>query len=159
MEFLDARRLTGPSLLLDGPAAILDIACTAEEADRLDAVWRTHVEQMHQALDWEACEFSRYDLLGGVSLAFTASIDALYAASEINEWAWAVCDAEFNGAASPDFEETVAALRSSTAEEANGELLAGRGPYRLRADLRWLRRTQPTGPPRHYYSDAGPRGC
>ena len=124
MEFLDARRLTGPSLLFDGPAAILDIACMAEEADRLDAVWRTHVEQMHQALEWEACEFSRQDLLGGVSLAFTASIDALYAASEINEWAWAVCDAEFNGAASPDFGEAVATLRSSIAEEANSELLA-----------------------------------
>ncbi len=124
MEFLDARRLTGPSLLFDGPAAILDIACTAEERDRLEAVWRTHVENMHQALGWEACEFARHDLLGGVSLAFTAAIDALYAASEINEWAWAVCDSEFNAAAPPDFEKTVDALRASIAEEANGELLA-----------------------------------
>lgn len=124
MEFLDARRLTGPSLLFDGPAAILDVACTAEDADRLAPEWRRNVEKMHQALGWEACEFSRHDLLGGVSLAFTASIDALYAASEINEWAWAMCDAEFNGAASPNFKESVDTLRTSIAEEANGELLA-----------------------------------
>jgi len=124
MEFLDARRLTGPSLLFDGPAAILDVACTAGEAERLEAVWRTHVGHMHETLGWAACDFSRHDLVGGVSLAFTASIDALYAASEINEWAWAMCDAEFNGAASPDFSENVATLRASIAEEANGELLA-----------------------------------
>jgi cyanophycin synthetase len=59
-----------------------------------------------------------------VSLAFTAAIDALYAASEINEWAWAECDAEFNGVERPDFNETVAALKASSAEEANGDLLA-----------------------------------
>ncbi len=124
MKFLDARRLTGPSLLFDGPAAILDVSCTAAEADRLDPVWRAHVERMHQLLGWQPAEFGRQNFVGGVSLAFTASIDALYAASEINEWAWAECDAQFNGAAAPNFDETVAALRGSAAEEANDELLA-----------------------------------
>ena len=32
MEFLDARRLTGPSLLFDVPVTILDVACSAAEA-------------------------------------------------------------------------------------------------------------------------------
>jgi len=124
MEFLDARRLTGPSLLFDGPAAILDVACTADEAGRLEPVWRARVERMHQLLGWQAAEFSRQNFAGGVSLAFTAAIDALYAASEINEWAWAECDAEFNAADAPNFDETIAALRESFAEEANDELLA-----------------------------------
>ncbi len=124
MKFLDARRLTGPSLLSDGPAAILDVACTADEADLLEPVWHAHVERMHQLLGWEPAEFTRKNLAGGVSLAFTAAIDALYAASEINEWAWAECDAEFNGADAPNLDETVAALRESFAEEANSELLA-----------------------------------
>jgi len=124
MEFLDARRLTGPSLLFDGPAAIMDVACTTEEADRLESVWLELVQRMHETLGWASPEFSRQDLSGGVSLAFTAAIDALYAASEINEWAWAECDAEFNGVERPDFNETVAALKASSAEEANGDLLA-----------------------------------
>ena len=124
MEFLDARRLTGPSLLFDGPAAILDIACSQEDANRLEPAWRAHVERMHRTLDWAPCEFSRTSLSGGVSLAFTAPIDALYAASEINEWAWAECDAEFNGADAPDFDETVVALKESFAEESNSDLLA-----------------------------------
>ncbi len=124
MEFLDARRLTGPSLLFDGPAAIIDIACTADEGDRLAPAWRGYVECMHKTLGWDLPDFSRKNLAGGVSLAFTAAIDALYAASEINEWAWAECDAEFSGAAAPDFDAAVAALQSSIAEEANAELLA-----------------------------------
>ena len=124
MEFLDARRLTGPSLLFDSPAAVMDVSCTAEEADRLERVWLALVKRMHETLGWAQPEFSRQSLSGGVSLAFTAAIDALYAASEINEWAWAECDAEFNGAERPDFEQTLAALQTSAAEEANVALLA-----------------------------------
>jgi len=123
MEFLDARRLTGPSLLADVPGAILDVACTAADADRLIPVWIRHVERMLVDLDWTDSEFSSVKLSGGVSLFFSAAIDALYAASEINEWAWAACDAELNGADEPDYEETLATIRASIAEEANPALL------------------------------------
>jgi cyanophycin synthetase len=123
MEFLDARRLTGPSLLADIPGAILDVACSAADADRLIPVWTRHVERMLADLDWTRCEFSSVKLSGGVSLFFTAAIDALYAASEINEWAWAACDAELNGADEPDYAETLATIRASIAEEANPALL------------------------------------
>jgi cyanophycin synthetase len=123
MEFLDARRLTGPSLLANVPGAILDVACTAADADRLIPVWTRHVERMLADLDWTHCEFSSVKLSGGVSLFFSAAIDALYAASEINEWAWAACDAELNGADAPDYEETLTTIRASIAEEANPALL------------------------------------
>ena len=124
MEFLDARRLTGPSLLFDGPAAILDVSCTRDEADRLAPLWQAKVQQMLDALGWGPVEFSRQDLTGGVSLAYTAPIDALYAASEINEWAWAACDADLNGTDAPDFAATVGALKAAQAEEANPALIA-----------------------------------
>ncbi len=123
MEFLDARRLTGPSLLADVPGAILDVACSAADADRLIPVWTRHVERMLADLDWTHCQFSSVKLSGGVSLFFSAAIDALYAASEINEWAWAACDAELNGADEPDYAETLATIRASIAEEANPALL------------------------------------
>jgi len=123
VEFLDARRLTGPSLLADVPGAILDVGCSAAEADRLIPVWTRHVKRMLLEVGWSDCEFSSVKLSGGVSLFFSAAIDALYAASEINEWAWAACDAELNGAPEPDYAETLAALRASIAEESNPALL------------------------------------
>ena len=123
MEFLDARRLTGPSLLFDGPGAILDVLCSKGEAQRLIPVWRKHVERMLTELAWENGEFQSLLLSGGVSLGFTSPIDALYAASEINEWAFATCDAELDGVEQPDFDEAVAAIRTAMAEEANPELL------------------------------------
>jgi len=123
MEFLDARRLTGPSVLFDRHGSILDVQCTSEEADRLIPMWQKHVERMLAEIEWSNCEFKFVKLGGGVSLAFTAPVDALYAASEINEWAWASCDHELTGADEPDFAETAAAIRNSIAEEANPELI------------------------------------
>jgi UDP-N-acetylmuramyl tripeptide synthase len=124
VEFLDARRLTGPSLLADVPGAILDVACDAKEADALVPVWTRHVERMLEDLGWEDSYLSLTYLSGGISLFFTAPIDALYAASEINEWAWAACEAELSGGDEPDYDEALAAIRTSLAEEANPKLLA-----------------------------------
>ncbi|MEO1202300.1 MAG: Mur ligase family protein, partial [Pseudomonadota bacterium] len=124
MQFLDARRLTGPSLLFDAPAAILDVECEPGETDAVDAVWRASVRRMTDSLGWPEPEYSRVDLEGGASFAFTAPIDCLYAASELNEWAWRVIDAELNGAEMPDFDATRAALAEARAEEANPDLLA-----------------------------------
>jgi len=123
MEFLDARRLTGPSLLFDGPGAILDVLCSEDEARRLIPVWRKHVERMLSQVGWEGCEFQSLLLSGGVSLGFTAPVDALYAASEINEWAYAACDAELNGTEQADFDEAVAKTRTAIAAEANPDLM------------------------------------
>jgi UDP-N-acetylmuramyl tripeptide synthase len=124
MEFLDARRLTGPSLIFDGPACILDVACTPEEADRLVPVWADNVGRMLEALDWPSAEFAFVKLQGGVSMAFTAPIDQLYAGSEINEWAWAASAFELGVIVDePDFDESLEALRKSSSEEANVELM------------------------------------
>jgi len=124
MEFLDARRLTGPSLIFDGPACILDIACTPDEADRLVPVWADNVGRMLEALDWPSAEFAFVKLQGGISMAFTAPIDQLYAGSEINEWAWAASAFELGVTSDePDFDEALEALRKSSDEEANVELM------------------------------------
>ena len=123
MEFIDARRLTGPSLLFDKPGAILDVRCSAGDADRLIPVWEKHIRHMLAELGWADYELHALKLLGGVSLAFTSPIDTLYAASEVNEWAWAACDNELNGSDAPDFAKALADIRSSAEEESNAELL------------------------------------
>lgn len=124
MEFIDARRLTGPSLIFDGPGAILDVGCSSEEADRLVPVWRRNVEHILADLGWEAASFASRTFLGGVSVAFSAPVDALYAASEINEWAWAASENELGEFVEmPDFSTTVAAIRAAADEEANPDLI------------------------------------
>ncbi len=123
MRFLDARRLTGPSILFDRHGAILDVACTTAEAARLIPVWKKHVKRMLAETGWADSEFASVILNGGVSMAYTAPIDTLYAASGINEWAWAASDHELNGADEPDFAEAVKATKAAIAEEANAELL------------------------------------
>ena len=124
MEFLDARRLTGPSLIFDRPGTILDVSCTAKEASRLVPVWANHVTRMLEALDWPSARFASQQLSGGVSLVFSAPIDQLYAATEINEWAWAASAYELGAATEkPDFDAAVDTIRQSAAEEANDELM------------------------------------
>jgi len=124
MEFLDARRLTGPSLIFDGPGSILDVACSTEEADRLIPAWRSNVERMVTRLGWDDAHFASRKLLGGVSMAFSAPIDALYAASAINEWAWAASAHQMGEDIElPDFDETVGDIRSAITEEANPRLM------------------------------------
>lgn len=124
MEFLDARRLTGPSLIFDRPGTILDVSCTAEEASSLIPVWANHVTRMLEALDWPSARFASQQLSGGVSLVFSAPIDQLYAATEINEWAWAASAYELGAATEePDFDAAASTIRQSAEEEANEELM------------------------------------
>ena len=138
MEFLDARRLTGPSLLWDKAGSILDIRCSAAESAQLIPVWERQVRQMLESLGWEHEATCHWLLSGGVSLAFSAPIDALYTASAVNEWAWACCDAELNGADKPDFEQTLAELREQLAEEINPGLLDLESVRVARCSTIWL---------------------
>lgn len=124
MEFLDARRLTGPSLIFDGPGSILDVRCSADEAERLVPAWEKNVRRMLAELGWHEAKFASRKLIGGVSMAFSAPIDALYAATEINEWAWAASASELGEDIDvAPFEETAAAVRASADEEANSDLM------------------------------------
>ncbi len=124
MEFVDARRLTGPNAVFNGIGSVLDVSCTSAEADQLIPVWADNVGRMLEALDWPSSEFAFRKLDGGISLAFSAPIDQLYAASEINEWAWAASAFELGVSKDePDFDEAHDALRKSAAEEANVELM------------------------------------
>jgi len=124
MEFLDARRLTGPSLIFDGPGSILDVACSADAADRLIPLWQSNVERMLSCLGWDDAKFASRKLLGGASMAFSAPIDALYAASAINEWAWAASAHQLGEDVElPDFDATLSEIQKAIAEEANPRLM------------------------------------
>lgn len=87
-------------------------------------VWQANVARMLVKLGWDVVEFAARKLQGGVSLAFSAPVDALYAASEINDWAWLASAHQLGEDVElPDFEVTAEAIRASAAEESNPELL------------------------------------
>ncbi|MGA8203218.1 MAG: hypothetical protein WB812_01795, partial [Woeseiaceae bacterium] len=124
IELLDARRLTGPNRLFDVPGTILDVVCDAGEAARLAPVWERHARRVVARLGWAGePEYRSLQVQGGVSLGFTAPIDALYTAVAAGEWAFAAALAELSGAPAPDFEAALADLQRAQAEEANPALI------------------------------------
>lgn len=87
MRLLDSRRLTGASLFLSGPGAVIDVAVNDDDRDLLAAAWRRHVSRLLHELDWPVVVAVRpFD--GGLSLAIAAPEDGLYTATELNEAAW-----------------------------------------------------------------------
>ncbi|MGB5579511.1 MAG: Mur ligase family protein [Woeseia sp.] len=124
MECLDARRLTGPNVLMDPPGSVLDVACGKAEGDALLPLWSTAVRRMAAELGWKSPALCYRPLNGGLSLACSAPIDALYAATEVNEWAFNASVAQLTGEATPDYDECLAQICASAAEESNAALLS-----------------------------------
>jgi len=123
MEYLDARRITGPNLLWNRAGSILDIDCAAEETDAVIHAWEEAVRYMLAAVGWADESTCSRQLTGGVSLAFSAPIDALYAATEINEWAWTCIENGVGVEPSPELAEKVAEIQGLIAAEVNPDLL------------------------------------
>jgi len=123
MQFLDARRLTGPNLFLDGPGTVLDVRCTADEAGRLLPLWEQCSRRMLDAAGWRREVIRARRFPAGVSLAFSAPIDALYAATDMNLWAWRSCESRLGNTDPPDFAAALEEFRRAIAREANPGLI------------------------------------
>lgn len=119
----DSRRLTGPNLVTDRPGAVLEVELADESADALVRYWREEARRALDAVGWsdESLAVRRYP--GGASLALTAPIDALYAATEVNEWAWTAASARLHGDRL-EHGEAQARLAGLIAEERRPALLA-----------------------------------
>ncbi len=120
----DSRRLTGPSLLLARPGAILDVTLSGLEAEAMAPAWSRALDEVLAPLGWAGAERAWRAWPGGASLAFEAPVDALYAATEVNEWAFARAAAALGPAPpAPPLDETLDRLRGAMAEEANPRLI------------------------------------
>ena len=117
VKLVDSRRWPGPSLLLDAPGVVIDVSIRGDTPSFVEA-WRAAVEDLHRAVDWPLGQVGTRVFSGGVTLAFTAPIDALYAATELNELAFARASH-----ASPG-DDAVDALRATIRNERNPALLA-----------------------------------
>jgi cyanophycin synthetase len=83
----DSRRLTGPNVYFSVCGAVLEALAEGDITARM-ALWRENVLQACAALHWPRPEFHQKTHCKGATLGFTAPLDQLYSATEINEWAW-----------------------------------------------------------------------
>lgn len=84
--FEDSRRLTGANLYFDLPGAVLETRGRAD-AGAL-ARWRENIAAVATFTGWRFDTVVVREHATGASLAIAAPLDQLYAATEINEWAW-----------------------------------------------------------------------
>ncbi len=125
MRLRDSRRLTGPNILWHRPSAVIDVAVeTPESPGPLVGAWETHARRVLEAVGWGGESLEHRLNACGVSLAISAPIDALYAATEVNEYAFHAAVAELDGKTPPDFAEAAARLERAIAEERNPKVLA-----------------------------------
>jgi cyanophycin synthetase len=101
-----------------------DAQLPPEQAERFANVWRQQARRLLDAVGWTEETTQVRPFPGGASLAVSAPLDGLYAATEIVEWAWDSTCAVLAGEAEPGLEDVVARLGGEIAEEANPPLVA-----------------------------------
>ncbi|MEM7706380.1 MAG: Mur ligase family protein [Pseudomonadota bacterium] len=124
MRLEDSRRLTGPNLFSKLPGAICDILIDRSRQADLAFAWRRHVGDLLEAVGWGNSQCFHRLHETGVCLVITAPIDALYAATEVNEAAFEFARCELDDTTLPPLDETVTQLRSLIVDEQNPKLIA-----------------------------------
>lgn len=120
----DSRRLTGPNLLSDRAGAVLDVLVPDQHAAPAIAAWQAAARRLLDAVGWQREQLHVRRFPGGASLAITAPIDSLHAATEVNEDALAAANAALAGLPPPDTDGTTARLRQLIAAEQRPRVLA-----------------------------------
>jgi cyanophycin synthetase len=139
-KLLEVRRLTGPNVVLDRPGAVVDVSLAVDatssvdpmnaaesargDARRIAARWELQARRILDAVGWSGEITARRSFTGGISLALSAPIDALYAACDVNEWAWTAVEAVLCGDQAPNVDIAAERLRQAIATEANPRLIA-----------------------------------
>lgn len=124
MDLLDSRRLTGPNILSSRPGAIIDVRLDSGEIADFVTAWRDAARRMLEAVGWPDRELRVRYVRDGASLGFDAPIDALYAATEINDWAGEAARNALSGGQMPSLEEGAERIYLLIQEEINQPLSA-----------------------------------
>ena len=100
MQLTDVRRLTGASLILDRPGAVGEVVDLPDAVSGpVLALWRRSARSLLDAVGWGAESVAVRTYPAGASLAVTAPIDGLYAATDLIERAWDMVQAMLDGGA------------------------------------------------------------
>jgi len=123
--FREVRRLTGPSLLLARAGAVVDVDVPhGAPTESIVSIWREQVRRILDEIGRPDETIAHRAFAGGLSLAVSAPIDALYTACDVNEWAWAAALAVLDGRPAPDAAAAAVDLRGKIAAESNPALIA-----------------------------------
>jgi UDP-N-acetylmuramyl tripeptide synthase len=102
IELQDSRRLTGPNLVADAPGAVIDGRLDGIDPGQFRNAWQTRIREVLDAVGWSDEGIAVRSYTGGITVFHSAPIDALYAATEVNEWAWYAAASDVGaGAPSP----------------------------------------------------------
>ena len=118
------RRLTGPSLYFQNPGTVLDVFVSGVRLEDVVACWQEEVNKLREAVSWKLSPLHvRKTHPQGASLAFNASMDVVYSATELNEAAWNNSVARLYGEVPEDFDGIVSQLKAQIEQESNPVLL------------------------------------
>lgn len=125
IELQDSRRLTGPSLLADGPGAVIDGKLDGIDPTHFQAAWQVRIREVLDSVGWADMATAERLYSGGLTVFHSAPVDSLYAATEVNEWAFAAAASDLGLGGTPE-SATKARDRLLTliAEESNPRLIA-----------------------------------
>ncbi|HWS40649.1 MAG TPA: Mur ligase family protein, partial [Arenimonas sp.] len=87
MQFCDSRRLTGPNVYFKHCGAVLEALGDSCNRQSL-TLWKKSCESAFAYLAWPIPQWCEQLHQAGATLGFTAPLDQLLTATEINEWAW-----------------------------------------------------------------------
>jgi len=116
-ELRDVRRLTGANFLMSCPGAAAEAPLQDTTKSIAMALWRRETRKLLDAVGWSQERIVMRAFSGGATLQISAPTDALYAATEIVEAAWAATDALLHSETSPVLEDQAAQLRDKIAAE------------------------------------------
>jgi UDP-N-acetylmuramyl tripeptide synthase len=102
---------------------VLEVTFATADGERLVAAWERHLRDLLGLLRWPEGEVAAVPWPGGASLAFAAPPDVLYAATEINEWAWDAGVAELGGGDVESLVDAARRLGEAVAAERNPALI------------------------------------
>jgi UDP-N-acetylmuramyl tripeptide synthase len=121
MKLVDSRRLTGPNLYASSPGVIAEVAC--DDPARAIALVRAELARMLDALGIAAEVHTRV-FGAGAEIFFTASVDVLLPATEVNEWAVASAASLLAGGPASPLEPARATLTAAIDAARRPALLA-----------------------------------
>jgi UDP-N-acetylmuramyl tripeptide synthase len=132
MGLIDSRRMTGPNLLADGPGAVIDGRVVGVDPATFIGTWEVRARQILDAVGWADESLATRSWADGVSVFHSAPVDALYAATEVNEWAWAAAEGDLLETATwhEPLQEAATRLQRLIAEERNPALMTLRATAR-----------------------------
>jgi UDP-N-acetylmuramyl tripeptide synthase len=149
LPFEASRRLTGANLFFAGTGAQLETVGVSADAALL-AGWRERAERARRHLGWQAPGTVARPHARGASLALAAPVDALYLATEVNEWAlcaalraqdaerWSELEAALAAEALEDTADPATLIAPVLEESAAFERFERLAAREARADLRAL---------------------